>query len=80
MILCQPSLNGLSFIFPLPLLYIPLSFILTHTKTPLQLKILSETHSSFPRSSFPPPLGPLPKVSSSTVWILHEGIIHFPTN
>ena len=32
-ILCQPSLNGLSFIFPAPLLYIPpLSFILGHTK------------------------------------------------
>ena len=35
MILCQPSLNGISFIFPPPLLYIPpLSFILEHTKTP----------------------------------------------
>ena len=35
MILCQPSLNGLPFIFPPPLLYIPpLSFILGHTKTP----------------------------------------------
>ena len=33
MILCQPSLNGLSFIFPAPLLYIPpLSFILGHTQ------------------------------------------------
>ena len=40
MILCQPSLNGILFIFP-------------------------------------PPLGPLLRVSSSTVWILHEGIIHF---
>ena len=31
MILCQPSLNGLSFIFPLPLLYIPpISFIPKH--------------------------------------------------
>ena len=36
MILCQPSLNGLPFIFPSPLLYIPpLSFILEHTKLPL---------------------------------------------
>ena len=35
MILCQPSLNGLPFIFPSPLLYIPpLSFILRDTKTP----------------------------------------------
>ena len=35
MILCQPSLNGLPFIFPLPLLYIPpLSFIPEDTKTP----------------------------------------------
>ena len=35
MILCQPSLNGLSFIFSPPLLYKPpLSFILKHTKTP----------------------------------------------
>ena len=34
MILCQPSLNGLSFIFSLPLLYkLPLSFIPKHTKT-----------------------------------------------
>ena len=34
-ILCQPSLNDLSFIFPPPLLYIPsLSFISKHTKTP----------------------------------------------
>ena len=33
MILCQPSLNGLSFIFPQPLLYKPsISFILKHTK------------------------------------------------
>ena len=33
MILCQPSLNGLPFIFPPPLLYIPpLSFILRHKK------------------------------------------------
>ena len=35
MILCQSSLNGLSFIFSPPLLYKPpLSFILKHTKTP----------------------------------------------
>ena len=35
MILCQPSLNGLPFIFPPPLLYIPpFSFIPKHTKTP----------------------------------------------
>ena len=40
MILCQPSLNGIPFIFP-------------------------------------PPLGLLPRVSFSTVWILHEGIIPF---
>ena len=34
MILCQPSLNGLPFIFPPPLLYIPpFSFIPKHTKT-----------------------------------------------
>ena len=33
MILCQPSLNGLSLIFPQPLLYkLPLSSILKHTK------------------------------------------------
>ena len=43
----------------------------------LRLKVLSETHSSSPNSSFPPPLGPLPRVSSSIVWILHEGIIPF---
>ena len=42
-----------------------------------KFKVLSETHSSSPNSSFPPPLGPLPRVSSSTVWILHEGIIPF---
>ena len=35
MILCQPSLNGLPFIFPSPLLYIPsLSFIPGQTKPP----------------------------------------------
>ena len=34
MILCQPSLNGLPFIFPSPLLYKPLiSFISKHTNT-----------------------------------------------
>ena len=97
MILCQPSLNGLPFIFPPPLLYRPpLSFIPDPHKNPLssplsssevkqschilvflRLKVLSETHSSFPNSFFPPPLRPLPRVSSSTVWILHEGIIPF---
>ena len=35
MILCQSSLNGFSFIFPPPLLYIPpLSFIPKHIKNP----------------------------------------------
>ena len=35
MILCQPSLNGLPFIFPPPLLYKPpISFIPRHTKNP----------------------------------------------
>ena len=34
MILCQPSLNGLPFIFPLPLLYIPPLIHSKHTKTP----------------------------------------------
>ena len=98
MILCQPSLNGLSFIFSSSLLYKPpLSFIPEHTKNPLsspllssseveqschilvflRLKVLSETHSSSPNSSFPSPLRPLPRVSSSTVWILYEGIIPF---
>ena len=38
MILCQPSLNDLPFIFPPPLLYIPpLSFILGHKNPPLLL-------------------------------------------
>ena len=99
MILCQPSLIGLPFIFSLPLLYkSPISFIPKHTKTLLsspllssseveqschilvflRLKVLSKTHSSSPNSSFPPPLGPPSKVSSSTIWILHEGIIYFP--
>ena len=90
MILCQPSLNGLPFIFPPPLLYKPLiSFISKYKKKKkplsfpllssskveqschilvfLRLKVLSETHSSSPKSSFPPPLGPLPRVSSSTI-------------
>ena len=43
MILCQPSLNGLPFIFPPPLLYIPLiSFILRH-KNPLSSPLLSSS-------------------------------------
>ena len=33
MILCQPSLNGIPFIFPPPLLYIPSSHSFQHTKT-----------------------------------------------
>ena len=98
MILCQPSLNDLPFIFPPPLLYIPpLSFILRHKKSSLfsslefqevkqschilvflRLKILSETHSFSPNSSFLPPLGPFSRVSSFIIWILHESIIHFP--
>ena len=41
-------------------------------------KILSETHFSSPNSFFPPPLRPPSRVSSSAIWILHEGIIHFP--
>ena len=44
----------------------------------LRLKVLNETHSSSPNSSFPLPLGPPSGVSFSTIWILHEGIIHFP--
>ena len=102
MILCQPSLNDIPFIFPSPLLYKPLlSFILEHKKKKkkpissllwssseveqschilifLKLKVLSETHSSSLNSSFPPPLGLPSRVSSSTIWILHEGIIYFP--
>ena len=98
MILCQPSLNGLPFIFSPPLLYKPPSPSFQNTKKPslfsslefqeveqscyilvfLRLKVLSETYSSPPNSSFPPPLGPIPRVSSFTIWILHEGIIHFP--
>ena len=43
MILCQPSLNGIPFIFPPPLLYIPpLSFIPTH-KNPLSSPLLSSS-------------------------------------
>ena len=99
MILCQPSLNILLFIFPQPLLYKPpLSSIRKHTKNPpsslllssneieqschilvfLRLKVLSETHFPSPISSFPPLLGPPLRVSSSTIWILQEGIIPFP--
>ena len=97
MIICQPSLNGLPFIFLPSLLYIPPSHSFQDTKNPLssfllssneveqschilvflRLKVLSETYSSSPSSSFPPPLAPLPRVSSSTVWILHEGISSF---
>ena len=44
MILCQPSLNGLPFIFSPPLLYKPpLSFIPTHKKTPLSSPLLSSS-------------------------------------
>ena len=98
MILCQPSLNGISFIFSPPLLYKPPSPSFQSTQKPplfspfefqeveqschilvfLRLKVLSETYSSPPNSSFPPSLGPLPRVSSFTIWILHEGIISFP--
>ena len=42
MILCQPSLNGLPFIFPSPLLYIPpLSFISRHIKNLISSPLLS---------------------------------------
>ena len=99
MILCQPSLNGLPFIFSSPLLYKP---PLLHSKTQkktslsslllssseveqschilafLRLKVLSETHSLSPSSSFLPTLRPSSRVASSTIWILHEGIIPFP--
>ena len=98
MIRCQPSLNGIPFIFSPPLLYKPSLFFIPTEKPPLfsfllssseieqsyhilvflKLKVLSETHSSSRSSYFPPPLGPLPRVSSSTVWILHESIISFP--
>ena len=41
-ILCQPSLNGLPFIFlPLLLYILPLSFIPRHTKNPLSSPLLS---------------------------------------
>ena len=44
MILCQPSLNGLSFIFPPLLLYIPpLSFILQTYKNPISSPLLSSS-------------------------------------
>ena len=44
MILCQPSLNGLPFIFPSPLLYIPpLSFILEDTKDLFSSLLLSSS-------------------------------------
>jgi len=44
MILCQPSLNGLPFIFSPPLLYKPpLSFIPKNTKTPLSSPLLSSS-------------------------------------
>ena len=45
MILCQPSLNGIPFIFSPPLLYKPpLSFIPRHdTKTPLSSPLLSSS-------------------------------------
>ena len=99
MILCQPSLNGLPFIFSPPLLYKPpspsfqdkkkkpfSSLLLSsseveqsyHILVFLGLKVLSETHSPSPISSFPPPLGPSSRVPSSTIWILHKGIISFP--
>ena len=62
-ILCQSSLNDLSFILFPSLLYKPsISFIPRHTKTPSLLiswvlgSWLSETHSSSPNSSFPSPL------------------------
>ena len=100
MIFCQPSLNGLPFIFFPPLLYKPPSLLhsKTHKNTPLsylllssseveqpchilvflRFKVLSETHSLSPNSSFPPPLKPPSRVTSSTIQILHEDIIPFP--
>ena len=39
---------------------------------------MSENHAFSPNFSFPPPLGPPLRISSSTLWILHEGIIIFP--
>ena len=41
MILCQPSLNGISFIFPPPLLYIPPSHSFQDTKNPISSPLLS---------------------------------------
>ena len=44
MILCQPSLNGIPFIFFPPLLYkLPLSFILKDTKNPISSLLLSSS-------------------------------------
>ena len=44
MILCQPSLNDLPFIFSPPLLYKPpISFIQRHTKPPLSSPLLSSS-------------------------------------
>ena len=44
MIFCQPSLNGLPFIFPSPLLYIPLiSFISRHAKKLISSPLLSSS-------------------------------------
>ena len=44
MIHCQPSLNGIPFIFPPPLLYIPpISFIPRQKKTPLSFHLLSSS-------------------------------------
>ena len=44
MIFCQPSLNGLPFTFPPPLLYILfLSFIPKHRKNPLSSPLLSSS-------------------------------------
>ena len=40
MILCQPSLNGLPFIFPPPLLYIPPFHSFQDTKNPLSSPLL----------------------------------------
>ena len=41
MILCQPSLNGLLFIFPPPLLYIPPSHSFQDTQKPISFPLLS---------------------------------------
>ena len=44
MIFCQPSLNGLPFIFPPPLLYkLSLSFISRHTKNLISSPLLSSS-------------------------------------